>query len=74
MEPIETKAWWQSKGIIGGFIGAACTIAALFGVTVDPATQAVIVDQAMAGTVAAVNLAGAALAIWGRLSASKRIG
>lgn len=71
---IETKAWWQSKGVIGGAIAAACTIAGFFGVQVDPATQAVIVDQAMAGVIAAVNLVGAALAIWGRLSAQKRIG
>lgn len=70
----ETKAWWASKGVIGGAIAAACTIAALFGVQIDAATQQVVVDQAMAAIVAGVNLVGAVLAIWGRLSAVKRIG
>lgn len=70
----DIKPWWQSKGVIGGAIAVACTIAGFFGVSIDAATQAVIVDQAMAGVIAVVNLVGAALAIWGRLSAQKRIG
>ena len=66
----DVKGMFQSKAIWGGIIAVLAGIAGLFGVQIDPSLQAEIATQA----IAAVSVIGGALAIYGRLKATKSIG
>jgi hypothetical protein len=70
----ETKPWYASKGVLGPIVAGLALVASLFGVTIDPATQAVIVDQGVALLTAAVTFGGLVVGIWGRISAVRKIG
>ncbi|TPQ53048.1 hypothetical protein C2U72_00035 [Prosthecomicrobium hirschii] len=75
MDPIDTKPWWASRTIIGQAMQLISIVAgALLGIQVDPATQALVVDQVTAFACAAVTLVGTGITIWGRLRASRKIG
>lgn len=68
--PVEAaKPWWASKGVWGGLIAVAAGIAGVFGYVVSPEDQAVIVD-AIAGL---AGICGGALAVYGRILASKQV-
>lgn len=69
-----TKPWYASKGVLGPIVAGLALIAGLFGVKIDPATQAVIVDQGVALVTAAVTFGGLVLGVWGRVTATKKIG
>ncbi len=76
MEPAatETKPWYASKGVIGPIVAGLALLASLFGIKVDAATQAIIVDQGVALATAFVTFGGLVLGIYGRVTATKQIG
>lgn len=65
----ETKSVWASKTVWGGIVAFVASIAGIWGYAIAPEEQAVIVDAAC--SVAAGM--GAAVAILGRVTASKRV-
>ena len=65
-----TKAWWQSRAVWGGLVAALAGIGGLFGLNLDETSQGMIVDVA----VQMATVAGALIAVIGRVRASKRIG
>jgi hypothetical protein len=69
-EITENKPWWQSRGVWGSVIAFLAIIAGAFGYTVDESLQEQIV-QAIIGVAGA---AGAVLAAYGRIKATKAIG
>jgi len=70
----ETKPWYRSRTILGGALTALAVVGAFFGVKIDEATKAVILDQTEALIAAAVAITGALLTVYGRFKASKAIG
>ena len=71
----DVKPWYLSKSVIGGMVTlGAILVATLFGVQVDAATQQMIVDQTVAFSTAAVAIIGTGVSIYGRITASKKIG
>lgn len=73
----EVKPWYQSRAILGGAVAFVAGAAQLLGYSVTAADQAALVDGAtqIGQLVAGVaSLAGGAVAIWGRIRASKAIG
>lgn len=64
-----TKQWWQSKTIWGAFITLIAMVAQLFGYQIDQATQSQLTE--IATTIVAAF--GSVLAIYGRVTATKRI-
>lgn len=70
----QIKPWYLSKGVIGPIIAMLSLLAGyLFGVKVDEATQAVLVDQIVATLATLFGLGGSALGIYGRIVATSRI-
>lgn len=65
-----TKAWWQSKTIIGGAVAVAAGLFGLFGVDIDVPTQESIVQN----LVAIGSSLGGLVAIYGRLKARHVLG
>jgi hypothetical protein len=63
----ESKAWWQSSGIWGGIAAGAAGIAGVFGVHWDAGQLTLILTDSVA-------IAGAVIAIIGRVKATLRIG
>jgi protein-S-isoprenylcysteine O-methyltransferase Ste14 len=73
MEP-ESKPWWASKSIIGAIMaGVSLILGAFFGVKIDEATQALVVDQLTAAIAAISTFGGLAMTIWGRIVAKQPI-
>ena len=70
MEIGNSKTWWQSKTVWGGLIALLAGIAGIFGYTLHPEDQNLIVE---AGT-SVVALVGGVIAVWGRVKASKTVG
>lgn len=66
----ETKPFYASKGIIGSLIAVAALGANLVGFEITPADQAALSDNILNG----VAIVGALIAIWGRITATKKIG
>lgn len=76
MESQNTKKWWQSKGVNGALLAIGGTVGGFFGINIDADfIQGVISlgEQAYMLGMQGVTLAGAALALWGRLRADKAI-
>lgn len=72
----DSKPWYQSRTILGGAVAAVAGGAQLIGYTITPADQVALVDAAtQIGMLATsvVSLVGGAVAIWGRIVASKAI-
>ena len=68
---MDSKAWWLSKGIWGGIVSAVAGIlAAIWGVSLSPDDQELVVNLALA----VASAAGGVMAIVGRLLAKKPIG
>jgi len=66
-----TKAWWQSRGVLGPMVATlAFGLKLAFGVDVGEAEQAALIDGILNLTV----FGGALVGVWGRITASKRIG
>lgn len=66
----DTKSMWTSKAVWGGIIAFIAALAALFGYTFSEADQAQLTDI----IVAIGGAVGGVLAIWGRITATKKIG
>lgn len=66
----ETKAWYQSRTIIGALVQLLCVAAATVGISVAPELQGEITTWLLA----AGGLVGGALTIYGRIKATKGIG
>jgi hypothetical protein len=73
MTMTEEKPWYLSKGVLGPLVAVVALIAGAFGVKVDAATQALVVDQVIGAVSAGVALLGAIVGIWGRITATKVI-
>jgi hypothetical protein len=70
----DSKQWYLSKTIWGAVVAFLSMVAgAIFGVEVDADTQAVLVDQVVAGVSAVITLIGLVMVVIGRLSAKKAI-
>jgi hypothetical protein len=67
---LTTKAWWQSKTIIGGAVAVTAGLFGLFGVDIDAPTQESIVHN----LVAIGSSLGGLVAIYGRLKAKHTLG
>lgn len=65
----DNKPWYFSKTIWAGLISAGATLAAMFGLPVDPAGQAALTEAILQG----ISAVSAIVAIFGRLRASSRI-
>lgn len=65
----DEKKWWQSKTVWGGLAAGGAAVAALFGLEVSTEDQVSLVAIGVQGA----GLIGAALAIFGRIVASKKI-
>lgn len=66
----ETKSALTSRAVWGGVLAMAAPLAGWLGYTVSSADQA----EIAALVSAAISVIGGALAIWGRIKATKRIG
>lgn len=64
------KPWWQSKGVWGGLLALAASVAGVFGYAVGPEDLNEL--STLAGSLAASG--AAAIAILGRIRATKKIG
>lgn len=67
---IETKHWYQSKSALGAIVAVVAMVAGFIGYQVTPEAQAQIVNMVFD----AVALVGAVVALFGRITATKRIG
>jgi hypothetical protein len=65
----DNKSLFASKAVWGGAVAILAGVASLLGYTVDPAAQTSIVELATG----VASLVGGALAVWGRIKATKRI-
>jgi len=65
-----TKAWYLSRGVVGSAVAMAADVAAIFHYQIDASLQASITEQIVGG----VGFVGGALALWGRIRASRKIG
>ena len=65
----KTKIWWQSRAVWGSVVTIAAGVGAVFGLTIEEQIQADVADW----LVALAALIGGAVALWGRLKASKMI-
>ncbi len=70
MEAQDTKPWYLSKGVIGGLVAVAASIAGLFHYSIAPDDQAQLVEL----ITGLATLLGGGVAIVGRITASKKIG
>lgn len=65
----ETKPWWQSKTIWGSVVMVIAVVAQFFNVSIDDAARSEIVEilSSLGGVV------GAALAVFGRITATAKL-
>lgn len=66
---MDTKAWWESKSIIGSIVTIIALLAGLFNYTIDAQTQGDMTELAMV----IVGVIGSVFAIYGRIKAGKTI-
>ncbi len=72
-----TKPWWQSLGVWGTMVAMASTVVSAAGYTISPDDQAQLAQgltQAGGLAASAVTLVSSALALYGRIRATKKIG
>ena len=72
----ETKPWYRSRGVWGSVISLIAVGAGLLGFNAGSAEQETalnLIDRAIVLGDEIIALAGAALALWGRISATKQI-
>ncbi len=66
----DMKQWYESKTVWGGLIAILASLLQAAGIDVDPGTQADLADNAMA----LAGAIGGLVAIYGRLTAEKKLG
>jgi hypothetical protein len=67
---MDTKAWYLSRGVWGSVVVIGAMLLKQFGHDISPELQGQMVDFA----INAVTLVGGAVALWGRIKATKTIG
>ncbi|MDO9417986.1 hypothetical protein [Pararhizobium sp.] len=67
---VDSKLWFQSKTVWGALLTIAASLATVLGYDISPADQANISDMLMA----IIAAGGGLLSLYGRISASKRLG
>jgi hypothetical protein len=70
MDTDNTKPWYLSRGFIGSAVAIGAGVAAIFNYQIDADLQASIAQEVLGFG----SLAGGALALWGRIKASRKIG
>ena len=71
---MDAKPFWLSRGVMGPVVAmVALVVGWVFGVEVDAATQAMVVDQVVALVSAGAVLVGSVVGIIGRVAAKKQI-
>ena len=67
---METKAWYKSKGVMGGIVTIMAVVLGTFGYKLAPEDQTQLIEavSAIGGVI------GGLLSIYGRVTASKSIG
>ena len=65
----QSKPWWQSKSVIGGLVALLAVVLKGFGYDFGLENQQVIIDTLLE----VVSGAGAALAVYGRVKATKKL-
>jgi len=73
----KTKPWWQSAGVLGCIGAMAAGAASLAGYTLTPDDQAQIaqgVAKSAQIATSAFGLLSSAIALWGRVRATHKIG
>jgi hypothetical protein len=73
MAKMNSKNWYESKGVWGGIVAVLAGIMAMAGHSLSPQTQQVIVDNGVGIATAVATIAGGLVAIYGRLKADKVI-
>jgi hypothetical protein len=66
----DTKPWYLSRGVIGSAVAMAAGAAAVFNYQIDAGLQASATEEIFG----IGSLVGSALALWGRIKASRKIG
>ena len=66
---IEEKKWYVSKSVLGGVVAVIASVFGIFGTSFDVGTQAQVVDI----VIAVSGAVGGALAIYGRIKATKKV-
>lgn len=66
---MDSKPWFQSKGVWGGAIAVAAGVAGLFGFNLDAGLQGDLTEW----IVSIGGIVGAGLAIYGRIKATTRV-
>lgn len=74
MDANETKTLLTSRTFWGAAVAAGAGVYAIFGHSISAEDQAAIADNAVTVATGVVTIAGAALAIYGRIKATKQIG
>ena len=70
MDTDNTKPWYLSRGVIGSAVAIGAGVAAIFNYQIDADLQASIAQEVLGFG----SLAGGALALCGRIKASRKIG
>ncbi len=71
---METKPWYLSKGIIGGLVSVVVGVLAFLGHALPDGSVPFLTDQLTKVAEGALAVIGGITAIYGRLTAQKRIG
>jgi hypothetical protein len=69
---VEGKNWWASRGVVGGLVALVCGVLAAMGYAAT-AEDAAIMTNATEAVLSAISAVGGAVALWGRIRATKRI-
>jgi len=66
------KNWWASRGVVGGLVALVCGVLASMGYAAT-AEDAVMMSNATEAVLSAISAVGGAVALYGRIKATKRI-
>ena len=69
---LDAKNWWASRGVVGGLVAMVCGVLASMGYAAI-AEDAAIMSNMTEAVLSAISAVGGAVAIWGRIRATKRI-
>ena len=69
---LDAKNWWASRGVVGGLVAMVCGVLASMGYAAT-AEDAAIMTNMTEAVLSAISAVGGAVALWGRIRATKRI-
>ena len=69
---VDSKNWWTSRGVVGGLVALVCGVLASMGYAAT-AEDAAIMSNMTEAVLSAISAVGGAVALWGRIRATKRI-